>query len=480
MQHLCVRCQSLQAATHASATPHLAQSETVPLIKNASDQQISTTCSRRLRRPEDFIDAVKWAVKYHPKANDTTLAVAHDLAASMPASKEGHVAYALGTRHQRLGLARSTVAEHVAILRELGLLAWVEHGCLRNALRTRLGHRFAAGVGYRPTATIYAPCAPPEYDRAHGQLRDGTGYRSRIRAYTPQGRLQAIANTRARSARRTPSLITRTPYSPTGRREGRKDNAARPPRAATPSPHSARSTTGFTPRQAAAGITHAQRVRLEIWWTQGTCLRQLGYALRPLILAGYTWQDTARELARWHVRTRPASAPALIRAELRGRAHAGELHLPEGSVKPFRHAPADETGHRHRSMIQRKWEQYGPAFARYRQSLAAPLRTALQQLTSPLAPQPPRPRPQLREPEHLFHRACSTQRDARDVYRSRAWALPDRPTPPPAFTGAEGQRLWAELAEHARAAAAFQRLREHLANTADTGMSTWGSPLRCG
>ncbi|MFJ5804257.1 hypothetical protein [Streptomyces decoyicus] len=485
MQHLCARCQHLQAATHTPNTPHLPQPETLPLIKNPAEQHITTTCSRRLRRPEDFLDAVKWAVKYHPKANDTTLAVAHDLAANMPASKDGHIAYVLAARHQRLGIARSTLAHHIAILRELGLLAWAEHGSLRNALRTRLGHRFTAGVGYRPTATIYAPCAPPEYDHAHGQLRDGTGYHSRIRAYTPQGRLHAITNTRSRQARRTPSVPTRTPYPPARRREGRKDNAARPPRAAAApraaasSPRSARNTTGCTPQQAAAGIAHAQRVRLETWWTQSTPLRQLAYALRPLIHAGYTWQDTTRELTHWHVHTRPANAAALIHTELRRRAHTGDLHLPQGSVKPFRQPPADETGDRHRAMLQHKRDQYGPAFARYRQTLATPLRTALQQSTTPPTPQPPRPRPQLREPEHAFHHTCTTP-DPRDIYRSRAWGLPDEPTPPPAVTAEEDQQLWAELADHAQAAAAFQRLREDLENLTATGTPAWRNTIRCG
>ncbi|MET7801916.1 hypothetical protein [Streptomyces decoyicus] len=487
MQHLCARCQHLQAATHTPNTPHLPQPETLPLIKNPSEQHITTTCSRRLRRPEDFLDAVTWAVKYHPKANATTLAVAHDLAANMPASKDGHIAYVLATRHQRLGIARSTLAHHTAILRELGLLAWAEHGSLRNALRTRLGHRFTPGTGYRATATIYAPCAPPEYDHAHGQLRHGTGYHSRIRAYTPQGRLHAITNTQARtarsagsagSARRTPSVPTRTPYPPARRREGRKDNAAQPPRAAAapraaaPSPRSARNTTRCTPQQAAAGIAHAQRVRLETWWTQSTPLRQLAYALRPLIHAGYTWQDTTRELTHWHVRTRPANPAALIHTELRRRAHTGELHLPQGSIKPFRQPPADETGSRYQAMLQHKQDQHGPAYARYRQTLAAPLRTALQQSTTPPTPQPPRPQPQLREPEHAFHRACTTPPDPRHIYRSRAWNRPDEPTPPTAVTGEENQQLWAELADHAQAAAAFQRLREDLANTTTTGTGT--------
>ncbi|WP_327707051.1 hypothetical protein OG530_40620 [Streptomyces decoyicus] len=131
-------------------------------------------------------------------------------------------------------------------------------------------------------------------------------------------------------------------------------------------------------------------------------------------------------------------------------------------------------------MLQRKWEQYGPAFARYRQTLAAPLRTALQQSTTPPTPQPPRPRPQLREPEHTFHRASTTPHNPRDIYRSRAWNRPDEPTPPPAVTGEEIQQLWAELADHAQAAAAFQRLREDLANTTTTATPAQNDTSWCG
>lgn len=465
MQHDCVRCQSNQAATQAQTTSRPEETETVTLVRNASDQHISTTCSRRLRDRDEFLDAAKWTIKHHPRANGTTLIVARDFADRMPRSKDGHVAYALAAMHRRLGLGRSTVSAHVAILRELGLLCWAEHGSQRNALRTRLGDRFTAGTGYRPTATIYAPCAPPEFDRARGRIRAGAGYRSRIRAYTPAGRAQAIDAARRRAAHRTPSFPTRTTYAPAGRREGSKDSAARTRRTATPTHPHPPTSPKVTPRQAAAGITFAQHVRLEVWWTQGTCLRQLGYALRPLITAGYTWQETARELTRWHVSARPASAAALIHTELRSRANTGLLHLPPGAVKPYRQVPADEASQRHDRMIERRWQQYGPAFARYRQTLATPLRAALRQFTSP--PLPQLPRPQMREPEPLFAAAHSPSAGTpRDIYRARAAGPPfENPVPLAAWD----QGAWVELAEHAQAAAAFQRLREELLATARSG-----------
>ncbi|MFF4283188.1 winged helix-turn-helix domain-containing protein [Streptomyces kronopolitis] len=425
---------------------------------------------------------MEWTIQHHPAANTTTLKVARDVADRMPDSKDGHVAYALASMHQRLGLARSTVSAHIAILRELGLLCWVEHGSRRNALRTRLGDRFTAGTGYRPTATIYAPCAPPEVDRARGRVRGGAGYRSRICAYTPAGRIQAVAEARHRQARRTPSFGTRTTHAPAGRREGSKDSATltRRPAAPTRPRTRTRNTSTFTPQQAAAGITFAGRVRLEIWWTQGTCLRQLGYALRPLITAGYTWQETARELSRWSVTLRPANAAALIHAELRRRANTGLLHLPSGTVKPYRQVPADESAERHDRMIEHRWQRYGPAFTRYRQTLAAPLRAALQQLTSRLAPRLPRPRPQLREPEDLFTAAHSPSTYApRDTYRARAWGAPVQSSTPTPRGGLGDRGAWAELAEHAQAAAAFQRLREDLAATRHSGTPAERHPHPC-
>lgn len=461
MQHVCARCQSCQAAPHAQKAEHPAEPETVTLVSYASDQHISTTCSRRLRDPEEFIDAVTFMTGHHPRANATTLKVARDIADRMPASKDGHVAYALAGMQQRLGLGRSTVMEHVAILREMGVLCWVEHGSLRNALRTRLGNRFTAGVGYRATATIYAPCAPPAYDRARGRIREGGGYHSRIRGYTPAGRATAIAEARRRSAHRTPSSSRRTPHSPAGRGEGSKDSATPKRRTTTTSREGG--STGVTAQQAAVGMAHAQRVQLEVWWTQGTCVRQLAYALRPLTSAGYGWREIARELTSWRVPQRPTHASAYIRAGLRRRAHTGLLHLPEGSVTPFRQVPSDDAGERHTSMIERRRQQFAPAFARYRDALAGTLRTALRNMSSPPTPRPARPRPQQREPDHLF-RAALGAAAAQDVYRARAWARSD---PARRLPDAEQEKdLWAELAEHAQAAAACARLRDALAGNA--------------
>ncbi|MEU3878088.1 hypothetical protein [Streptomyces sp. NPDC029704] len=466
MQHVCGRCQgSLTTAPvrHAQISP-------VQLITEAADQLISTTCSRQLRDPDEFVKAVEYMLSAHPKATDTTLVVARDFASRMPDSQHGHVAYAIRGMMQRLGLGRSTITDHVRVLRELGLLAWVSHGSRRNVLRERLGERFGAGVGYRGTATIYAPCAPPAWDQRKGKVRAGHGYQSRIQGYTAPGRQQAIAEARSRRAQRpprTPSFTSPPPDVPAPIGGEIKTPGQRSaPAAAGPSRRrrKLRGSTGVSPREAEAAIVYAQQLRLEVWWVQHACVRRLGYAVRPLIEAGYSWQESALELAGWRVLQRPDNVIAYIRAGLRRRAQAGVITLPEYAVQQRRHVPADDDGRRHAAMPEAWLQQYGPAYARYRRHLAGPLRAALKQsATRRPAPEPPRWTYRLREPEEVF------------------WAsLPPQDTPLPIGTKtASGrdaaavecdrqQRIWAALEDHAQAVAAFRRLREELASTSSS------------
>ncbi|MFF7415403.1 hypothetical protein [Streptomyces lydicus] len=438
------------------------------MITNPADQHISPTCSRRLRHQKDFLAAIEDLVKTHPSSTSTTLRVARDFAARMPDNRDGHVAYGLKGMMRRLGLARSTVATHVAILRELGLLAWVSHGSSHNVLRSRLGTRFRAGSGYRGTATIYACCAPPAWDRTRGQLRDGHGYRSRIRAYTPQGKTQAIASAQehraTRVACRTPSSTAPPTYLPAPVVGENKTPAVRPSAASAPATGrraGRRRSTGITPREAEAHIAYAQRLRLEVWWTQATCTRRLAYALRPLILAGYTSDEAARELATWSTPHRPSNPAGYIRSELQRLAHAGLLALPEGMIAARRQPPVDEEGHCYRLMLARRVEHFAPAYARYRERLAGPLRTALRSLAGPRrALQAPRWPLRWREPETEFLASLPPQVPPSEVYRARAagTTAPVWPAPSPSE-----ERAWAELADHAQAAAALDRLRATLA-----------------
>ncbi|WP_411138062.1 hypothetical protein [Streptomyces sp. C10] len=470
MQHVCCRCQGLLAA----AAEKLAEEPPLSLVTEASDQHISSTCSRRLRDPNEWLAAVEDGVDAHPHSSDTTLRVARDIAARMPHSKDGHVAYALRDMMKRLGLARSTVTAHVRILRELGLLAWVSHGSSHNILRDRLGDRFGPGAGYRGTATIYAPCAPPTWDHARGRLRDGHGYHSRIRAYTPHGRAQAVAAARVRAAarardshsgakaRRTPSFTSLPTPPPAPEVEEINTPRARPakPGAARRPARHRRGSTGYTPQQTKAAITYAQRVRLEVWWTQAICERRLGHALRPLIKAGYTPQEAACELTGWGLRLRPYDAAAYIRAELHRRTVAGLLALPHSTMDPRKQAPGDEQGRRYAVMLARR-EQHRPAYLRYREQLADPLRAALGKIATSGPPEPLPPwKPMPREPEEEFFASLAHQRSPLEAYRARI----SNTTPPrPDETLSTQKEDWTAAADQAQAAAAFERLRHELA-----------------
>ncbi|MEW1639871.1 helix-turn-helix domain-containing protein [Streptomyces sp. NPDC093801] len=476
MQHLCVRCQTIPADIRIGSPAQPAKHLSFELVTCAAEQQVSATCSRRLRREHDFLAAVHFMVsaRYHPWANSTTLTVARDIAARMHRSKDGHVAYGAAGIQRRLGVSRSTVMKHTRILRELGLLAFVEHGSRRrNALRTRLGDRFGPGCGFRRTATIYAPCAPAVWDRAQGRIRAGAGYTARIRALTPEGRARAISGARPTisSTRRprTPSYTVvphdgQPPLSGGSNKNSAASRAARDSR--SPRGIRTKGTTGASPAEAAAGMVYAQQVRLHVWWAQDSCVRQLAYALRPLISAGFTFEETARELIRWNPRRRPDSVIGFVRSELRRRANTGLLHLPDGYVRPYRQVPVDETGTRHTRMLAERQERSRPAYERYVLTLAEDLRAALRARRGTTSHATTQPRWSLhwQEPEAHHLKSLPYQSSPErpvDVYRRRAWrrrqALP--PTRP---TTVREREVMAVLADRAAAVAAGTRLRAEL------------------
>ncbi|MGW1412603.1 hypothetical protein [Streptomyces sp. NPDC002403] len=85
----------------------------------------------------------------------------------------GHVLYCLNEIVARTGISRASVKRHISYLRELGSLAWVQHG-------TRTNIRRALGLsGYAGTATIYAAVIPAAYDHALGHRIIGTGHEAR-------------------------------------------------------------------------------------------------------------------------------------------------------------------------------------------------------------------------------------------------------------------------------------------------------------
>ncbi|MFD0621924.1 hypothetical protein ACFQ2K_03015 [Streptomyces sanglieri] len=112
------------------------------------------------------------AAGLHPRANATTLVIARDLGARMDYDT-GHALYCLYKIVARTGISRASVKRHIGYLRELGSLAWVQHG-------TRTNIRRALGLsGYAGTATIYAAVIPAAYDHALGHRIIGTGYEAR-------------------------------------------------------------------------------------------------------------------------------------------------------------------------------------------------------------------------------------------------------------------------------------------------------------
>ncbi|MEW1754159.1 hypothetical protein [Streptomyces angustmyceticus] len=155
-------------------SPQTAPDATTWTPARGDDQEIAATASRRTG-PRRWLRSVTWLVSagLHPKANDTTLRVAEDLAQRMDFDT-GWVLYGLDRLAARLRISRATAKRHVKYLRELGALVFVAHGTQRNSRRAR-------GLeGYAPTATTYAATIPPCYDHAMGHRLIGTGYQARI------------------------------------------------------------------------------------------------------------------------------------------------------------------------------------------------------------------------------------------------------------------------------------------------------------
>lgn len=385
MPYTRTRGQPSSAARRQVAEPTAPRSTARPsftLITSESDQWVSGTASRRMRTGRDWLRAVRWMVAAGVRkgANATTIRVAEDIAARMHRSKDGTVAYCQTAMQKRLGLSERCVAAHIAILRELGLLAWVERGSsLRNSLRSRHGDAFGPGMGFRRSATIYAPVAPRAWDDAMGHRIDGEGYWARQCGVTEAGRTRAVAEVQDDRQKRqlkpvdnsdscTPSGTVPQPRTTPASSGGSQDTArTRTLQTSSRRPtkrHRAKASTAFTPQQAAYSIRETRFVKLHTWWTQGSCDRQLAHSLRPLYSAGWSAEDCTRELARWRVPFRPRHVAAYVTSEIRRRANTGELCLPDDSVRPYRQVPARETTEaERRGVMAAKWQAlYGPAW----------------------------------------------------------------------------------------------------------------------
>ncbi|MFI1177557.1 hypothetical protein [Streptomyces melanogenes] len=417
------------------------------LVRDTSDHDVTATASRQLRRADDFRAAAQFMIGsgFHPKAGRTTLRLAEVFAVRMKRSKDGHFPFSINMTAHELGLCRRAVLNHARYLRELGLIAYVEHGSRANVLRTRQSQAWQPGDGYAGTATIFAAVAPPVWDRALGRRMKGSGYRARLFGVTDHGRALAVDKARqsvakkapARRSSCTPSVVVPQDHSQLQVEGGSNYTPRQRAERRTTSPSTSTDPHRVTPAACAHGVATAQRVRQEVWWLHRACPRRLGYALRPLIFAGWTWQSLAAELLTWGVPGYLRDPAAYVRHELGRRQRTGDLHVPH-QTDPV--AVDDDGGtRRHAEMLRSRLELSGPAWQRYATELRPQLRRRLTH-TRPgnQAPQPARlGSGQLRESEADFTSSLPIEARrpnirAQDIYQARAYGRPEpafEPTP---------------------------------------------------
>ncbi|MFE2693702.1 hypothetical protein [Streptomyces mirabilis] len=387
------------------------------LVCDVATQEIGTTASRHLRRATDFLAAVHFMVGagFHPKAGRTTVRLAEVFAARMAHSSDGHFPFSADATARELGLKRRAVFNHARYLRELGLLAYVQHGSKRNVLRTRYGTAWTSEHGYRGTATLFAAVAPRVWDEAMGRRIQGEGYSALYVGVTEAGREMAVAAAVGRQRERlgsrqtgpvdnsgacTPSVVVPQPRTSAAVDGGIKDRTRKRARPENPRKHRAKGSTGWSAAQTAAAMQETRWVQLHTWWTQGSCVRQLGFALRPFFDAGWAQEEIARELARWTVPLRPRHVASYAASEIRRRVNSGALFLPDGLVAPYRQ-PETSTwddnstphGPRYAAMQATKASTYRPAAVR-----AAAALEEIRRVLARTADRTPAPAPECRIP----------------------------------------------------------------------------------
>ncbi|MFC9608000.1 hypothetical protein ACFTTN_31710 [Streptomyces niveus] len=381
------------------------------LVRDVTDQEITTTDSRHLRRPRDFLAAARFMVRAgaHPQAGRTTLRLAEAFAARMTRSKDGHFPFSVLTTAHELGLSRRAVLNHARYLRELGLIAYVEHGSKTNSLRTRHGTAWTSELGYRGTATLFAAVAPPAWDHAKGRRTDRRGYGARVIGVTDEGRTHTVNDARRTAKRKTsctPSLVVPQDHQHL-KVEGSSNYTSRKRATSRKTTPATTNRPRLSPTECAHNISLARKLRHDIWWLRG-CVRRLAYALRPLIAAGWTREDLTSELLTWGVPGRLRDPAAYISHELDRRRRLGQLagapvdHMPDDQV--------DTTGNRYRTMLQRRAERNAPTWEHYAGQLRSELRRQLAQKRRQVDLRPHTEyRPVLREPREDFAPALPQQ-----------------------------------------------------------------------
>jgi hypothetical protein len=279
---------------------------------------------------------VEWliAAGHHPRASATTLRVAEDLADRMDYDT-GHVRYCLDETAARLGMSVASVKRHVKYLRELGALAWVQHG-------TRANVRRVLGLsGYAATATVYAAVIPPCFDHAMGHRIIGAGYGARvIVAYRRRPKSSPAAATQIAPGTTEPvdnppvdnssspgleppsltwveeegkvKVVGGSNYTP---RSAVETTSPSTPNRKTRS-NSQSSAARRSPEQVRREIQETRLVRALVNWTQTERIRRLSYVLRPFFDRGLRAHDIAAELLGMAAGWRPKRPGDFIEAAL--------------------------------------------------------------------------------------------------------------------------------------------------------------------
>ena len=255
------------------------------------------------------------AAGLHPRATATTQRVADDLAERMDYDT-GHVRYCLDETAARLEVSRATVKRHVGYLRELGALAWVQHGTRHN-IRAAMGLK-----GYAATATIYAAVIPAVYDHAMGHRIVGSGYEARIvidYRSTPKPVDNPPVENPDRAGLEPPSLTLVKEESQVQMVGGfNYTSQARPPKARIPQQNSLINGRRRTATDVQKASSKTRLVRALVNWTQSVPLRELEFVLRPWTDRGWDAFRIADELGGMcaGVRWRPKNPLAFIRARI--------------------------------------------------------------------------------------------------------------------------------------------------------------------
>ncbi|QKZ18822.1 hypothetical protein [Streptomyces chartreusis] len=215
----------------------------------------------------------------------------------------GLVRYCLEGMVARLGISRATISRHVAYLREMGSLVWVQRGSRANVRRVR------GMKGYAGTATVYGAVIPAVFDKAHDCIVVGSGYAARIvidqRGTAPASAelVTAVDNSavdkRGSGAVETPS---RTRVEKVGQvKVVGGSNYISHQRASRSTARIPQRNTLIDGRRRTAGDVRragqtVRRVRALVTWTQTVSLRRLEFILRPLTDRGLDAHEIAAEL----------------------------------------------------------------------------------------------------------------------------------------------------------------------------------------